>query len=334
MKCIQFHYLLLGMAIIVSVQFGCSRLGEPEGINTVDSTSLLPYPGFITANKDYFTTRIGEVPAVNVDSFRLEITGLVNTPRSFSLHELMALPLITMPLTIECIGNSPNSDLVATAVWKGFRLYDLLASLGLDSGATGVKYRCADGYYASHTMDQIKNNNIIGALIMNGVTIPPEQGFPLRILSPGFYGVKQPAWVVGIEVTGQPLSDYWADRGWDVSAPMAADSKIFFPPSGAAVTAGETLNVGGAAYGGTRIARVEVTADSGRTWTDAEIVKSIDFDNVWVFWRAKLVPMQPGEMRINARATDIHGSVQPAADSNSLDGSNGWPFISVSVTDH
>jgi DMSO/TMAO reductase YedYZ molybdopterin-dependent catalytic subunit len=167
---------------------------------------------------------------------------------------------------------------------------------------------------------------------MNGVTIPPEQGFPLRILSPGFYGVKQPAWVIAIEVTGQPLSDYWADLGWDVSPPMAVDSKIFFPPSGAGVTAGETLDVGGAAFGGTRIARVEVTADSGRRWTDAEIVKSMDLDNVWVFWRAKLAPMQAGEMRINARATDIHDSVQPAADPDNLDGSNGWPFVTVSVT--
>jgi DMSO/TMAO reductase YedYZ molybdopterin-dependent catalytic subunit len=182
---------------------------------------------------------------------------------------------------------------------------------------------------AHHGSD--KKNNVIGALFMNGVTIPPEQGFPLRILSPGFYGVKQPARVVALEVTGQPLSDYWGDLGWDVSAPMAADSRIFFPSSGATVTAGETLNVGGAAYGGTRIAKVEVTADSGSTWADAEIVKSLDLDNVWVFWHARIVPTQPGEIVINARAIDIHGSVQPAADSNSLDGSNGWPFVTVSV---
>jgi DMSO/TMAO reductase YedYZ molybdopterin-dependent catalytic subunit len=306
-------------------------LGGPQVIDSGDVTAQLPYPDFITPNKDYFITRIGNVPEVNADSFRLEITGLVATPRSFSLHELMALPLVTMPLTIECIGNSPNNDYVGTALWKGFRLYDLLASLGLDSGATGVKYRCADGYYASNTMDQIKNNNSIGALFMNGVPIPPEQGFPLRMLSPGFYGAKQPAWVVAIEVTGQPLSDYWADRGWDVSPPMAVDSKIFFPLSGAMAAAGETLYVGGAAYGGTRIAGVEVTADNGTTWTDAEIVKSMDLDNVWVFWLAKLVPMQAGEMGINSRATDIHGSTQPAVDSSSLDGSNDWPFVTVSI---
>jgi DMSO/TMAO reductase YedYZ molybdopterin-dependent catalytic subunit len=324
-------FLLITLILVTGLS-GCSRLCNPQGTGDIDSTSLFPYPDFITANKDCFTTRIGEVPVVNADSFRLEITGLVHTPRSFSLKELMALHLVTLPLTIECIGNSPNNDLVATAVWKGFLLYDLLAALGLDSSATGVKYRCADGYYASHTIDQIKNNDVTGALFMNSDAIPLEQGFPLRMLSPGFYGVKQPAWVVAIEVTGQPLSDYWADRGWDVSLPMAVDSKIFFPSSDTTVIAGETLYVGGAAYGGTRIAGVEVTADSGKTWTDAKIVKSMDLDNVWVFWLAKIIPTQPGEALINARAIDIHGSVQPAADPDDLDGSNGWPFVTVSVT--
>ena len=324
-------FLFLGIIIFGTFLLGCSHTTGPQEISSPDVTSLYPYPDFITANKDYFTTRIGGVPQVNADSFRLEITGLVHTPRSFSLRQLMALPLVTMPLTIECISNGPNNDNIGTAVWKGFRLYDLLSSLGLDSGATGVKYRCADGYYASHTMDQLKNNNVIGALFMNSVPIPPEQGFPLRVLSPGFYGVKQPAWVVAIEVTGQSLSDYWADRGWDVSVPMAVDSKFFFPRFDDSIAVGETLHVGGAAYGGGRIAGVEVTADSGATWTEAEIVKSMDLDNIWVFWLAKLVLTKPGEVLINARATDIHGSMQPETDTNYLAGSNAWPSVSVSV---
>lgn len=329
-----FSFLILGNVFFEMILLGCSHTSLNSldaSLSSLDVTLQYPYPDFITANKDYFTTRIGGVPQVDADSFRLEITGLVHEPRSFSLHELMALPLVTMPLTVECIGNAPNNDNVGTAVWKGFRLYDLLTSLGLDSGATGVKYRCADGYYASHTMDQIKTNNVIGALIMNDVPIPPEQGFPLRVLSPGFYGVKQPAWVVAIEVTGQSLSDYWADRGWDVSVPIAVDSKIFFPQFGDTVAVGETLYVGGAAFGGTRIAGIEVTADGAATWIAAEIVKSMDLDNIWVFWLAKLVFTKPGEVLINARATDIHGSIQPETDMNYLDGSNAWPYVTVSV---
>jgi Mo-co oxidoreductase dimerisation domain/Oxidoreductase molybdopterin binding domain len=180
-------------------------------------------------------------------------------------------------------------------------------------------------------MDQIKNNGVIGALFMNGDTLPPEQGFPLRILNPGYYGVKQPAWVVAIEVSGQPPSDYWADNGWDVSPPIAIDSKIFFPSSDTVIAPGDTLYIGGAAYGGTRVAKVEVTTDSGVTWKTADIVKSMDADNVWVFWLAKLTFMQSGAIRISARATDIHGSSQPQTDTTSLNGTNDWPWIDVSV---
>lgn len=310
---------------------GCSHVNGPHAVSGTWTPPVLPYPDFITANKDYYVTRIGAVPQVNADSFRLEITGLVDTPRSFSLHELMALPLVELPLTIECIGNTQNGSLVSTAIWKGFRLYDLLLSLGLDPSATGVKYLCADGYYASHTMDQVKNNGVVGALFMNGDTLPPVQGFPLRILNPGYYGAKQPAWVVSIEVSGQPLSDYWSDRGWDVSPPMAVDSKIFFPSSGVTIASGDTLYVGGAAWGGTRVAKVEVTADTGATWMTADIVRSIDADNVWVFWLAKLVFSRAGSVQINARATDIHGLYQPQTDTTYSDGVDQWPAINASV---
>jgi DMSO/TMAO reductase YedYZ molybdopterin-dependent catalytic subunit len=326
-----FRILCFSAVIIIAASMGCSKSGAPYAISG-NHTSFVPaYPDFITANKDYFITRIGDVPQVNADSFRLEITGLVETPKSFSLHDLMSLPLVELPLTVECISNSANGSLVSTAVWKGFRLYDLLVSLGLDSSATGVKYQCADGYYASHTMDQIKNNGVIGALFMNGDTIPPEQGFPLRILNPGYYGVKQPAWVVAIEVSAQPLSDYWADNGWDVSPPIPISSKIFFPSADTSIPPGDTLYVGGAAFGGTRVAKVEVTGDGGTTWKTADIVDSMDADNVWVFWLAKFVFLQSGNFQINARATDIHGNSQPQTDTTYFDGTNDWPAINVNV---
>jgi DMSO/TMAO reductase YedYZ molybdopterin-dependent catalytic subunit len=319
--------------IIYLVLVGCSQVNGPRVSSGIDTSLSHLYPDFITANKDYFVTRIGEAPAVDAETFRLEITGLVDTPRSFSLHDLMALPLVELPLTVECIGNSQNGSLVSTAIWKGFRLYDLLLSLGLDSGATGVKYQCADGYYASHTMDQVKNDSVLGALFINGDTIPKEQGFPLRILVPGYYGAKQPAWVVSIEVTKQSLSDYWSDGGWDVSPPMAINSKIFFPQSGVTIASGDTLSIGGAAFGGGRVAKVEVTTDAGSTWKQADIVKSMDADNVWVFWLAKLVVVQPGTIQIDARATDIHGKVQPATDPSGNNGTNSWPGITVSIVD-
>lgn len=136
---------------------------------------------------------------------------------------------LTLTLTAECIGNSTDGKLVSTAVWSGFELLDLLESLGIEDDATGVRYTAADGYYATHTLEQLQTNGILAAVEMNGVPIPPVQGYPLRILNPGFFGVKQPAWVTGIEVLDMPETGYWEDRGWDISPPMDVDSKFFFP---------------------------------------------------------------------------------------------------------
>jgi DMSO/TMAO reductase YedYZ molybdopterin-dependent catalytic subunit len=290
------------------------------------------FPDFITKTGDYYITRIGKVPHVDPDYYRLEVKGFVMNPRSFTLDELSALEMVKLPLTVECIGNSPNGALVSTAIWEGFNLYELLVSLGIDERATGVRYRAADGYYASHTLDQLKTNNVIGALYMNDEVITPRQGYPLRILNPGYYGVKQPAWVTKIEVIDRPIKDYWEDRGWDCSPPMSVDSKIFFPKRRAAVRAGEFLEIGGAAFGGTRVIKVEVTTDGGVSWKDADIVRRLDADNVWVFWKTAILFENAGQYQVNVRATDIHGNVQQEDDPKRYDGKDDWPVLQVRVT--
>lgn len=289
------------------------------------------YPDFITSNDNYYITRIGDVPQIDPETYRLNITGLVDRPRSFTLKELTDMATVELPLTVECIGNTSRGRLISTAVWKGFLLIDLLESLGLNPRATGVKYKAADGYFASHTMEQVNENGILVALYMNGVTIPPEQGFPVRVLNPGYYGVKQPAWVTDIEVIDMPIKDYWEERGWDCSPPIAVDTTIFFPKDTASVAAGEPLTVGGAAFGGKRVSLVEVTGDGGKTWTRAEITQSLDADNVWVFWKAEITFPAPGKYVVNSRATDINGNAQVDKDPNRYDGTNDWPMLKVTV---
>lgn len=319
MRTLRIIMLMILLTSLVLVN-GCKRKNRLEG-----------YPDFITTNADYYITRIGSVPTIDPGDYRLEVSGLVDTPKSLSLEELYAMDMNEFPLTVECIGNTPEGPLISTAVWEGFLLYDLLLSLGIDETATGVQYRAADGYYASHTMDQIKDNGIIGALYMNGDVIPAKHGFPLRILNPGYHGVKQPAWVTEIEVIDRPIKDYWEDRGWDCSPPMAIDTTIFFPADGVQVGSGVPLTIGGAAFGGTRVARVEVTADKGQTWQDAEIVESMDVDNVWVFWEAVLTFADTGKHSIHVRATDIEGNVQQENDPDKYDGANDWPVLEVQV---
>ena len=289
------------------------------------------FPDFITKNEDYFVTRIGGVPQIDRDTYRLEIHGLIDNPMSYSLVELQSLNLTELPLTIECIGNSISGKLVATAVWKGFNLFNLLESLGISESATGVKYLAADGYYASHTLEQLENNGVLGALYMNDVEIPPVQGFPLRILNPGYYGVKQPAWVTEIEVIDRPLEDYWEDRGWDTSPPMDIDSKIFFPTGFTSINVSQNLRIGGCAFGGTRVKLVEYTMDDGLTWNNATIVQQIDADNVWVFWEINVSFSSVGEIILKVRATDINDNQQIKTDHDALDGTSSWPILEINV---
>ena len=253
-------------------------VGTNPGLLSPDTTG--EFPDFITKNEDYFVTRIGSVPAINRVTYRLEVKGLIDTPTSFSLEDLQSLNLTELPLTIECIGNGESGGFVDTAIWEGFNVYNLLDSLGISENATGVRYMAADGYYASHTLDQLMNNSVMGALYMNGVEIPPVQGFPLRILNPGYYGIKQPAWVTEIEVIDRALEDYWEDRGWDTSPPMEIDSHMFFPLESTTINVDQNRRIGGCAFGGTRVKLVEYTLDDGATWNNATIVQQIDADNV------------------------------------------------------
>jgi hypothetical protein len=112
---------------------------------------------------------------------------------------------------------------------------------------------------------------------------------------------------------------------------MAVDSVIFFPKKTATVRKNQFLRMGGAAFGGTRIAKVEVTADKGKTWKEARIVKKMEADNVWVFWETELLFAQPGKYTVNVRAADIQGNVQQEEDPDHYDGTNDWPLVRVNV---
>jgi len=290
------------------------------------------FPDFITKNSDYFTTRIGDVPIINSDTYNLNVWGQIDNPKTFSLIELEDLDLIERTLTTECIGNSANGPLISTTVWKGFLIYDFLLTLGLKENATGVKYLAADGYYVSQTLSQLRDNGTIGALYMNNISLPANQGFPLRIVNPGAYGAKQPAWVIGIEIIDRPLEDYWDDRGWDTSPPMAVDSTIFFPNDNVEVKIGDPLRIGGAAFGGTRISKIEYTINLGLNWIQGTIIQSIDADHVWVFWELNVTFDELGTFTLYTKATDIYNNTQPMDDPLWHDGFNSWPKLIIKVT--
>ena len=298
-----------------------------------DSVHYTIFPPFITPVEDYFDLSISSPPDLDSATYQLEITGLVDDTVNLSLQDLRMLEMVERPLTIECIENYSNGNLVATATWKGFRLYDLLRGLGIRDEATMVKYSCADGYYTYNSLEELQNYDVIGALYMNGRPIPQKFGFPLRILFPGYYGVRQPGWVDRIEVLDSDPEDFWSVYGWDTDSAMHVDSKIFFPQNGERFALGDTIKVGGAAFGPRRIAAIEITIDGGNTWIPTEIVRETDHDFVWVFWEASIRFPSAGAKHIYSRARSADGRVQPFSDQQYLDGTNAWPSVRISVLD-
>ena len=307
--------------------------GEPA---PDDSFDLTGYPDFITPADQYFDLSLGAKPNIDANEYRLKISGAVGSPASFSLEELSSLEMFEQTLTIECIHNPPNGNLLGTATWQGFRLYDLLQGLGIGEGASFVKYISADGYFTYNTIEELKTGNVLGALYMNGEPIPRKFGFPLRILFPGYYGVRQPGWVTEIALLDSGIKDYWGEaqfQNWHTDSAMTVDSKIFFPSNRDTVALGEKLTIGGTAYGDRRISAVEITPDDGQTWIPAVKVREKDMDHVWVFWEAEYTPQTPGNLSFRARATGLDGRVQQRDDFTVLDGTNSWPRITVFVQD-
>lgn len=291
------------------------------------------FPAFITLVNDYLDIRIDGIPEISGDTYQLKISGAVNSPATFSLEELRNLELVERSLTVECIENPANGDLLGTVTWKGFNLYALLDGLGIKEGTSTVKYTCADGYYTYNTLEELQNNGVLGALYINGESIPPKYGYPLRIIFPGYYGVRQPGWIVEIELMEEEVEDYWSATGWHTDSSMAIDSKIFFPADNYSLSLGESVNIGGAAFGSRRVASVELTADGGASWYPTTIQQKLDQDFVWIFWEASFTPASAGTFTIQARATGMDGRVQPAIDNEYLDGTNSWPAITINVVD-
>ena len=328
----KFMFLMGHLGIIVMVLFlnGC------ESEKLIDQTPDAPdqvigFPEFITPTGKYFDTRIDGIPPIGAESYRLKVSGAIDNPASFTLEELGKLEMVKKTITIECIGNPANGGLIGTATWRGFKVYDLLASLGIDEKAATVKYICADGYYTYNTIEELQSAGVLGALYMNDHPIPPLFGFPLRIIFPGYYGVRHPGWIVEIEVLETGPEDFWIQSGWNTDSAMTIDSKIFFPSNYSKFSLGDSIKVGGAAFGSRRISSVELTIDNGNNWIPVSISQTLDQDYVWIFWEAYIKPQDAGIFTIRSRARDMDGRIQAESDNVYLDGTNSWPKVEISV---
>ena len=237
------------------------------------------------------------------------------------------------------LGDPWAAGAIGNARWTGVALADVLRAAGADTDAAlHVAFDALDEaevsgegrftYGASIPMLKAMSPEVLLAYAMNGELLAPEHGFPLRAVVPGFAGVRSPKWLATVTVQDEPSRNHMQRRDYKLLPPdvteasvdweqgvtiydMPLTSAILDPAPGAAVRAGRVAIQGYAVATGRSVARVDVSADGGRAWAQAELEHDPASPWSWTVWRATL-DLAPGERELTVRAWDSAGQTQPA----------------------
>jgi len=305
-----------------------NRYASYDGMET-------PNHGNVTApitpnNEHYVVTQNTIDPQPSADTWRLEVTGLVNNPGTYTYEELQKLPSVSRAITLECIANGTGGHLMSTAIWQGVTLATLLKLHGgVQAGAKYFAMHSVDGYTTSLALDEVLAVDPILAWRMNGAVLPQRHGFPLRILIPGRFGEENPKWITRVEIADHFVKGLYIDQGWS-NRPLHTTSRIDRPTG--RVTAGQKVEVGGIAFAGSRgIQKVELSVNGGNTWQPVELQPALSEDS-WVLWTAQWTPTQAGTATLLVRATDGTGITQTAVGQRTVpDGATGYHKVEVQV---
>ncbi len=285
-----------------------------------------------------------DVPGVDAESWTLSVCG--ERELSLGLEELKQRPRVEVTVTMECAGNGrarldprPVSqpwllEAVGTARWAGTPLRPLLEEAGVGESAVevlftgldrGIEGEIEQQYQRSLRVDEALRDDLLLAYEMNGGPLPPQHGFPVRLLVPGWYGMTSVKWLARIETIDEPFAGYQQAQGYrlrqtedEEGTPVQwiVPRSLFVPPGipefftrERTAEAGEHVIEGRAWSGLAPISAVEVSTDGGSTWAAAELEPQEE-RWAWRGWRFRW-EAEPGEYRVCSRARDEAGNEQP-----------------------
>jgi DMSO/TMAO reductase YedYZ molybdopterin-dependent catalytic subunit len=173
--------------------------------------------------RDFRENSIRGVQEIDLQRYRLEITGLVERPRSFSYPELKGLPRQERLVTVDCV-----EGWSVKALWEGITLRELFALVKPKPEANTVIFHAQDGYTTSLPLDYLLEREIIIADRINGLVLPPALGSPFILVAEGKWGYKWARWITKIEFSANPdYRGFWESRGYsnkgDLDKPMFGD---------------------------------------------------------------------------------------------------------------
>ena len=296
----------------------------------VDAPGITP---FITPNASFYRIDTAlDVPQVAIADWKLDVSGMVDTPLSFTYDDLLNRDLVEVDMTLTCVSNELGGILAGTARWLGVPLTELLDEAGVSKRADQVVGRSIDGYTCGFPVSTATDGRTaLVAVGMNGEPLPVEHGFPARLIVAGLYGyVSATKWLTEIKLTRfDQFDQYWVPRGYADRAPIKTFSRIDTPKPLTSIPAG-THAIAGVAWAQTRgISKVEVSIDNG-PWQQSTLADAPNKET----WRQWMFPAQlaSGRHTITCRATDGTGATQTEQRVEPLpDGATGWHSVVVLV---
>ncbi len=300
-----------------------SSPGTADGI----SAALTPVNDFYVVSKNFID------PSVSAGGWKLSVEGLVDNPQTYTYDQIRNRPSTKHIATLECISNEVGGSYISNGEWTGFPLKELLDEAGVKDGVVDVVFYADDGYSDSIPLAAALDPNTFLVHELGGAQLTKDHGFPVRMLVPNIYGMKNVKWLTKISLVNTDFKGYWQHRGWSDVAIINTMSRIDYPKWLDSVPVGRPVKVGGVAFAGSRgISKVELSFDNGRTWAEAKLQKPLS-PLSWVIWTDEWVPQDTGKVSLMVRATDGTGKTQTNQESPPLpDGSTGYHLIQVKVT--
>jgi DMSO/TMAO reductase YedYZ molybdopterin-dependent catalytic subunit len=308
--------------------------------------------GVFTPNDKFFVRwHWSDIPTeIDAQSYRLKVRGQVETELSLALPDLLKLPRVEIAAVNQCSGNSRGffeprvaggqwgNGAMGNARWAGVRLRDVLEKAGIKPNAVAVRFTgldkapVSDGpqFKKSLSIDHARQPEILIAYAMNGTALPLLNGYPIRLVVPGWYSTYWVKMLNDIEVLDAPDDNFWMKTAYLIPETphasmqpgqtgvtmvpinrMVPRSFITNVMAGARLKAGERAALRGLAMGGDKgVAKVEVSADGGQTWQAAKLGAD---EGPYSFrrWTAELTMGRAGDAVLAVRCTNSAGETQP-----------------------
>ncbi|HTG00224.1 MAG TPA: molybdopterin-dependent oxidoreductase [Nitrospirota bacterium] len=307
----------------------------------------------ITPNEAVFVRwHISQIPTrVDLNDWRLSVSGNTEREIEFSMEDLRSkFDKVTHTAVIQCSGNSRSlfeprvpggqwkNGAMANVTWSGVRLKDILGKAGIKAGSVEMVFDGLDSPPLPTVPDFVKalpialadEDDIIIAYEMNGRPLPMLNGFPARLIVPGWFATYWVKSLTSIKVLDKPFEGFWMKSAYRIPddpcacVPPAATPKktipinrldtrsfIVEPSDSSILRMNKPCEIMGIAFsGGYGIRDVIVSVDNGRTWNETKLGKDLG-PYAWRQWTYPWVPRKPGKYTLMARATDTIGESQP-----------------------